>query len=138
MIKSMNGCIQRNRGIGCDGFELIVTVSFDSVEFKALQKKKISPLEHTMAQIKNVVFDSCGVRGIPGYSPAGYKQYYPRAKKGVVTLKLYFEVDIFVLNRLKVDTKEWCLYHEVELQKTLESTRGDGHLFAKTALDSLR
>lgn len=132
-IQSMSGSIQRARGYGQDNFELVVSVSFDAKQFSQIKKKQ-DPLAYAMAQIKNVVLDATGVRGTPGYSPVAYKQRFPRASKGTVTLKLYFDVPDHVLKALHVDTKQWSLYHTVELNETLERTRDDGHLFAKSAL----
>ena len=135
-IKAMTGSIQRERHYGANGFELIVMVSFDAKEFNALKKRKQDPLAAGMAQIKNVVLDATGIRGVPSYAPQSYNQRFPRAKNGMVTLKLTFRnVSEFTLKKLGVNTKEWCLYHAVDLSTKLEETRDDGHLFAKSVVD---
>lgn len=135
MIKSMTGSIQRSRGYANDGLELVVTVSFDSKEFNRIKKKQ-DPLAHYMAQIKNVVLDATNVRGIPSYAPISMNRRYPRASKGVITLQLYFTISEFNAKELGVDTSQWRPYHQVNLNDTLESTRDDGHLFAKSAIAS--
>ncbi len=135
-IKDMKGSVQRHGGLGMGGFQLVVTVSFDSKEFNRIKKKK-DPLAAAMAQIKNVVFDATGVRGHPGYSRPSMNQKFPRASKGLVVLKLTFDISELNAKKLGADTKEFCLYHAVDLNTTLNKTREDGHLFAKTALASL-
>lgn len=135
MIKSMYGTIQKQRGYGQDGLELKVTVSFCSKEFNRIKKKQ-NPLECFMPQIKNVVFDATNVRGIPSYSPVSMNQRWPRASKGLITLDLYFSISEFKAIELGADVKQWSLYHAVDLNTTLEATRHDGHLFAKTAIAS--
>lgn len=132
-IKSMRGSIQRARGYGQDGLELCVTVSFDAKEFNRIKKKQ-SPLAAGMAQIKNVVLDATGVRGIPGYARASYSSEFPRASKGLVTLTLYFEISAYNAMQLGANIKDFCLYHAVDLNTTLENTRDQGHLFAKSAI----
>ncbi len=137
-IIKMSGSIQRARGYGQDGFELIVTVSFDAKQFNAIKKQKQDPLATAMAQIKNVVLDGAGVRGMPSYSRPSMNQAYPRAKQGLITLQLSFDISEFSAKELGADVKKnWCLYHKVELQKTLDATRDDGHLFAKSVLASM-
>lgn len=128
-IKSMSGFISRARGYGQDGFELRVRVSFDAVQFNKLRKVKQDPLANGMAQIKNVVLDTTGIRGIPSYSPLSYSQRYPRASKGLITLDLYFDVSEYTLkaNGLKDGTS-------VDLNAVLERTRNDGHLLAKAVI----
>lgn len=135
-IKSMSGSIQRARGYGQDGFELIVEVSFDAKMFNKIKKKQ-DPLAFGMAQIKNVVLDACGVRGVPSYQRASYSQAYPRASKGLLTLTLRFDVSEYTAKELGVNTREYSVYNKIELNKVLEATRNDGHLFAKTAIASL-
>ncbi len=135
-IVSMSGCIKRQSHYGSNGFELVVTVSFDSKEFSRIRKAKENPLSTAMAQIKNVVFEATGIRGTPGYSRPSMNQEFPRASKGLVTLSLTFDVSESQAKELGADIKEWCLYHSIELNKTLEKTRNDGHLFAKTAIAS--
>ena len=132
-IRSMSGTICRARGYGQDGFEMLVRVSFDAKQFNKIKAKQC-PLGYAMAQIKNVIVDATGVNSMPGYAPVSYGQRFPRASKGLVTLTLSLDVVEFTLRRLKVDTKQWSLYHPVELNATLGRTRGDGHMFAKTAI----
>lgn len=134
-IRSIKGTIQRQRGYGQNGFEIAVHVSFDAIEFNRI-KKTSNPLQAGMAQIKNVVLDATGIRGIPSYSAPSMNQKFPRAKKGLVTLTIYFEVNEYALEHLKVDTKQYSVYHGVNLQQALDATRNDGHLFAKTAIAS--
>ncbi len=139
LIKSMSANIQQVRGYGVDGFELNVTVSFDSKEFAKIRKSKQDPLSESMAQIKNVVFEACGVRGVPGYSAVSMNQRFPRASKGLVTLELHFDISFSDVERItgqKFKRAPYTFYHSIELQKTLDKTRNDGHLFAKTALAS--
>lgn len=135
MIKKMSGTIQRARGYGERGFELVVSVSFDAKEFNRIKKKQ-SPLEHFMPQIKNIVLDACGVRGVPSYAPQSYNQYYPRASKGLVTIDLTFPMSDYNAQSLGVDTKAWSVYKSVDLNTTLESTRHEGHMFAKSVIAS--
>lgn len=135
MIKSMHGTIQKSRGYSNNGLELKVTVSFCSKEFNRIKKEQ-NPLECFMPQIKNVVFDATNVRGIPSYSRPSMHQQWPRASKGLITLDLYFSISDFNAKELGADTSQWCLYHSVDLNTTLEATRQDGHLFAKTAIAS--
>lgn len=135
MIKKMSGTIQRARGYGERGFELVVSVSFDAKEFNRIKKKQ-NPLECFMPQIKNVVLDACGVRGVPGYAPQSYNQYYPRASKGLVTLNLTFQVSDFNAQSLGVDLKAYAVYIDVDLNTTLESTRHEGNMFAKSVIAS--
>lgn len=139
-VKTMRGIIQRARGYGQDGFELAVTVSFDAKEFNRIKKTQ-DPLAAGMSQIKNVVLDACGVRGMPSYAPQSYAVRYPRASKGLVTLTVYFDVSRYNAEQLGVsfsNTQIGTLYssHSIDLQTTLEATRNDGHLFAKTAIAS--
>lgn len=132
-IVKMSGSIQNARGLGQYGLELVVNVSFDAKEFSRI-KKKDDPLAAGMAQIKNVVYDATGVRGFPHYAPISMNQRFPRASKGLVTITLYFDVSENTAKELGADTNSWRLYHDVELQYTLDKTREDGHLFAKTAI----
>lgn len=132
-IKSMRGLIQRARGYGSNGFELEVTVSFDAKEFNRIKKIE-SPLAAGMAQIKNVVLDACGVRGIPSYSRPSMYQAWPRASKGLVTLTVYFDVSEYTAKELGVDTSSNFLYAAIDLNVKLEATRNQGHLFAKSAI----
>lgn len=134
-IKSMSGLIQRAQGYHQDGLELVVTVSFDAKQFNAIAKKS-NPLESGMAQIKNVVLDATGVRGIPGYSAVSMRQRWPRAKNGLKTIELRFSISEYNANELGADVKSWSICHPVDLNTTLESTRDAGHLFAKSALVS--
>jgi len=135
-IRSMSAHVTKTNYIGMEnGCVLKVTVSFDAKQFSALRKKKINPLAQGMPQIKNVVFDATGIQGHPSYARASYSQEFPRAKCGTVTLTLAFPCDIFNLKRLGVDGSQWSVYKAVELQKTLEATRDDGHLFSKAAMN---
>lgn len=141
-IKSMKGMIKRARGYGQDGFELAVTVSFDATLFNSFKKAKTCPLAQGMAQIKNVVLDACGVRGMPSYSPLTMTQKFPRAKNGLVTLTVYFDVSAYQMGTMGLGPSKalgfatsWN-YHAVDLNTTLEATRNNGHLFAKTAIAS--
>ena len=136
-IKSMRGVLMRARGYGSNGYELAVEVCFDASQFNRIKKTQC-PLGAGMAQIKNVVFDACGVRGIPGYSRPTMRQPFPRASKGLVKLTVYFDVSEYTARQLTgLDLKPWtALHHAVELQSVLEATRADGHLFAKTAIAS--
>lgn len=138
----MRGMIQRARGYGSDGYELAVTVSFDAAEFNRIKKTKQCPLAHGMSQIKNVVLDAVSIRGTPSYAPLSYSQRFPRAKSGLVTLTVYFDVTPYQLEALGLGPSKalgyqttWN-YHSVDLNTTLEKTRNDGHLFAKTAISS--
>jgi hypothetical protein len=133
MIKSMQGMVTRSRAYSNDGFELRVTISFDAKVFNSI-KKKSCPLARFMPQIKNVVLDATGVRGTPSYSRPSYSQQYPRTSKGLVTLDVYFDVSEFNAQSLGVDLKAWSVYQQVDLNSTLESTRGDGHMFAKNVI----
>jgi hypothetical protein len=135
-IKSMHGRIQRARGYGQDGFELAVMVSFDAVQFNKIRKSKTCPLAAGMGQIKNVVLDACSVRGTPSYAPQSYNQRFPRAKNGSVTLTVYFDVSAYTAEQLGVNIKDWIVSRSVDLNTTLETTRQEGHLFAKSALAS--
>ncbi len=135
-IKSMTGIIQKARGYGQHGLELKVTVSFDSKEFNKIKRKKQCPLKAGMAQIKNVVLDSTGVRGLPSYSPVSYSQRFPRASKGLITLDLYFDISNYNASQLGADITDYFLNHKVDLNTTLKNTRNDGHLFAKSAIAS--
>lgn len=135
LIRSMRGTIQRARGYGQDGFELVVSVSFDAKEFNRI-KKTSDPLAVAMPQIKNVVLDATGIRGTPGYAAISMHQRFPRAKNGLVTLDLYFDVSAYNATELGADLKQYSVYHKVELNKTLEQTRDEGHLFAKSVLAS--
>ncbi len=130
MIKSMKGLIMRQRGYGQDGFELAVTIQFDAT---LLRKHGLSSY---MPQIKNVVLDATGVRGMPSYARPTMNQEFPRASKGVITLVVYFEISAFNASQLGANVKEYSLYHPVSLNETLEATRNDGHLFAKSVLAS--
>jgi len=130
----MQGVIRRARGYGQDGFELAVTIAFDAVQFNKIKKSQNDPLQDGMAQIKNVVLDAVSVRGTPSYSRFSMRQAYPRAKNGLVTLTVYFDVSRYTAESLGVNTSDFCLYHVVDLNTTLEATRQDGHLLAKTAL----
>jgi hypothetical protein len=134
-IKFMRGHIHRARGYGQDGFELSVQVSFDAKAFNRF-KKTTNPLAVAMPQIKNVVLDACGVRGMPSYARASYTQAYPRARHGMITLTVTFEVSKFNCNALGVNMSDFCVSHAVDLQSTLDATRTDGHLLAKTAIAS--
>lgn len=132
-IKSMSGMIRRARGYGQDGFELAVKVSFDAKEFNRIKKTQ-DPLAAGMAQIKNVVLDAVSIRGNPSYASQSYIQRFPRAKNGLVTLTVFFEVNEYTIKTLGVNTSDFCLSHAVDLNTVLEATRSDGHLFAKTAI----
>ena len=134
-IKSMSGRIGRARGYGQDGFELCVTVTFDAAQFNRLKKTQ-DPLAAGMSQIKNVVLDACGVRGMPSYASQSYTQRYPRAKNGTVTLSVYFDVSQYNAMQLGVNPKDYFVSQAVDLNTTLEATRQDGHLFAKSVLAS--
>lgn len=141
LILSMQGMIQRARGYGQDGFELKVTVTFDAVQWNSLKKRQ-DPLAVAMPQIKNVVLDACGVRGLPSYSPLSMRSRYPRAKNGTVTLSVYFDVSPYQLESMGLGPSkalgfvtQW-VSHAVDLNTTLEATRQNGHLLAKTALAS--
>jgi hypothetical protein len=140
MIHSMRGSIGEARGYGSNGLELTVYVVFDAKEFNKT-KKKTDPLSQVMGQIKNVVYDSTGIRSIPGYSPVSYNQRYPRSSKGFITLKLSFVVSEFNYKRLGIESQRsfYGFHKSIDLQSVFESTRNDGHLFAKTALqDAIR
>lgn len=132
-IKSMSGSIRRSRGFGRDSLELAVTISFDAKQFSKIAKKGC-PLAAGMAQIKNVVLDATGVRGIPSYQPESYSQRWPRARKGLKTITVYFEISDFNARQLGVNTSEYSIYQSVDLNTTLEATRNDGHLFAKAMI----
>lgn len=135
-IKSMQGVLQRARGYGQDGFELAVTVVFDAVQFNKIKKSKTCPLAAGMSQIKNVVLDAVSVRGVPSYASQSYTQRFPRAKNGTVTLTVYFDVSAYQASQLGVNAKDYFARLQVDLNKTLEATRNDGHLFAKSVLAS--
>lgn len=142
-IKSMQGVIQRARGYGRDlDFELKVTVCFDAAQFNAIKKAKQCPLASAMPQIKNVVLDAIGVRGMPSYAPLSMRQRFPRAKNGTVTLSVYFDVSPYVLQSLGLGPSKALgfstsyVFHNVDLNSTLEATRDAGHLFAKSVLAS--
>jgi len=107
----------------------MVIVSFDSVEFSKL-KKKGDPLAHYIPQIKNVITDAFGVNSMPSYSPVSYGQRYPRAKGGLITLRLMFDISDFKFKELRdkdLNTK---------VSAALYDTRDHGHLFAKSAINS--
>lgn len=135
LIKSMSATIHKSRGLGIDGLEMSVSVSFDSKLFNQI-KKNSDPLAAAMGQIKNVVLDATGVRGIPSYSAVSMNQRFPRASKGVVTLTVCFDVSEYTARELGVDTSKWTVHHSIDLNPTLEATRDDGHLFAKSAIAS--
>jgi len=134
-IKSMRGLVKRRRGYGQDGFELEVSISFDAAEFNRLKKTQ-DPLSVAMPQIKNIVLDACGVRGLPSYSPLSMHQRYPRAKGGLVTLVVYFDVSQHLVTHMGVNPMGYNVSQAIDLNSTLESTRTDGHLFAKSVLAS--
>lgn len=136
-IQKMNGYLGEARGYGCNGYELAVTIQFDAKEFNRIKKTQ-DPLGTAMPQIKNVVLDACGVRGMPSYAHVSYGVKYPRASKGLVTLTVYFDVSEFTARELlkhggQVGFGGLAI---VDLQKTLEAARNDGHIFAKTAIAS--
>ncbi len=136
-IIAMSGRVQKQRGYGQDGLELVVAITFDAKQFNKI-KQKSCPLSAGMAQIKNVVFDATGIRGLPSYAAVSMGQRFPRASKGKISLLVYFDCSDFTAKLLKVDTtKTWGLYHPVNLQSALEQTQNDGHLFAKTAIASM-
>jgi hypothetical protein len=134
-IKNMTGFIKKNPCFGADldSFIFEVYVSTDAKQFNLI-KKKSCPLQHCMAQIKNVVFDKTNIRGTPSYAPVGYKQRWPRAKNGLIVLKLTFDISHAKALNLGADLKDFCLYKQVDLNTTLNNTRLNGHLFAKTAM----
>lgn len=138
-IQKMSGYLSEARGYGCNGYELAVTIQFDAKEFNRIKKKQ-DPLDAAMPQIKNVVLDACGVRGIPSYAPLSMRQRYPRARHGLITLTVYFDVSEYTAKLLGIETKAILGWYtssvSVDLQSTLEATRNDGHMFAKTALAS--
>jgi len=131
----MKGVIQRQRGYGQDGYELAVVIQFDAKEFNRIKKKQ-NPLEAGMAQIKNVVLDAVSVRGVPSYARPSMRQEFPRASKGVIELTVCFEMSKYQVEAAGVDTKQYNLYHPVDLNETLERIRDDGHLFAKSVIAS--
>jgi hypothetical protein len=123
-IKLMSGSICEKQGYSIvNELELRVQVSFDSKEFNRIKKTQ-DPLAFGMVQIKNVVFEAVNIRSVPEYSPISYSQRYPRAKNGLVTVTLTFDVDPFTARRLGTKT--------VDLQSQLDETRNDGHLLTKT------
>lgn len=133
----MIGYIKQKRGYGVGReLELQVNVSFDAKEFNRIKKTQ-DPLSVGMSQIKNVVFDAINIRSMPSYAPVAYKQRYPRAKNGLITLSIYFDVDEFTARRVGINLDRFMLNHRVDLQSTLELTRQDGHLFAKTAIETI-
>ena len=134
-IKSMRALVQHARGYGTNGFELAVMVSFDAKEFNRIKKTQ-DPLAHGMSQIKNVVLDATGARGIPSYARHSYNQAYPRASKGLVTLTVTFDISAFNAQNLGTDLSACFVHHAIDLNSTLEATRGDGHMFAKSVLAS--
>ncbi len=134
-IKSMRGCIMRARGYASNGYEMRVTVSFCAKEFARLKKTE-NPLEAGMPQIKNVVLDACGIRGIPSYARPSMSQAFPRASKGLVTLEVCFDVSEYNAIRLGVKADGHYISLSIDLQTTLDSTRFDGHLLAKSSLAS--
>lgn len=140
LIKSMQGRIQRARGYGQDGYELQVVIQFDAAQFNAIKKAKDCPLSVAMPQIKNVVLDACGVRGMPSYAAVSMRQKFPRAKNGTVTLSVYFDVSAYQMETMGLGPSKALgfqtsyVFHNVDLNTTLESTRNDGHLFAKSVL----
>ena len=134
-IQKMSAYVQKQRGYSQTGYELVVSVSFDSKQFQKIKKSEC-PMAASMAQIKNVVLDACGVRGIPSYSQPSMIQRFPRAKNGLITLQLYFDLSEFEARRLNVDIEEYFPRVAVDMQTTLDETQNDGHLFAKTAVSS--
>lgn len=136
-IKSMLGYVSRASGYGV-GNELVlkVQISLDAKEFNKIKKTQ-DPLAYCMAQIKNVVFDATNIRSIPSYAPMSYGQRYPRAKNGLVTLTVVFDLDQFTAKRLNIDSKDYFLSHKIDLQSYLEASRNEGHLFAKTAIETV-
>jgi hypothetical protein len=129
MIKSMRGFLQQARGYGSNGYELVVSVSFDAAEFNRIKKKQ-DPLGHYMSQIKNVVLDCCEVRGVPSYQPLTMRQRFPRAQNGTITVKLYFELTDTQAKNVSIGNKYQFL------NDTLEATRNESHLFAKSVIAS--
>lgn len=105
---------------------LKVVVYIDAKQFNAI-KKKSDPLAIAMPQIKNVVWDSCGVDGLPSYTPQSYSQRYPRASKGMVKVTLIFDLTEYKYQALK-DLRG------LSIQEVFEQTKHDGHLFAKPQL----
>ena len=113
-----------------------MTIQFDAAEFNRLKKTQ-DPLGAAMPQIKNVVLDACNVRTMPSYAPLSMRQRYPRARNGVVQLIVYFDVSEWNAKALfQRGGQVGTLGLAIELQSTLEATRNDGHLFAKTAIAS--
>jgi hypothetical protein len=134
-ILKMRGIIEQARGYG-GGYQLTVHVQLDAAQFRSLVKRKQNPLHACMAQIKNVVLDATRgeVRGMPSYAPQSMYQHWPRAKNGVVTIELSFGCSAAQVIALGAPIKEYYFRHAVDLQTVLESTRNDGHLFAKSAI----
>lgn len=83
-----------------------------------------------------------GWNAMPSYAPPSMRQRFPRAKNGTVTLSVYFDVSPYVLQSLGLGPSKALgfstsyVFHNVDLNSTLEATRDDGHLFAKSVLAS--
>jgi hypothetical protein len=131
----MRGSIKRSSSYAGPSLTLAVEVNFDAVQFNKA-KKFSDPLAFAMPQIKNVVLDAVGVRGMPSYARQSYSQAYPRAKKGIITLTLNFDISDYAAQALGANPKSFFLHHFVDLNTTLEATRDQGHLFAKSVIAS--
>lgn len=133
-IQKVQGYFQKERGYSSTGIELVVIVSFEAKQFNQFKKSQ-NPIAHVIPQIKNVVYEATGVLGVPLVARHSYKYQWPRASQGIIKIQMTFTVsNQFVLNRFKLDPLTFWGTQPVDLNSVFESTKNEGHLFARTAL----
>lgn len=135
MIKTIKGHISRAKHYGAndrEAYELTVSVGYDSKWFAGCKRKKINPIKSTIVDIKNAVTSATNIRSMPYVQS---ERDWPRASKGIKTIRVTFFVSKWDAEALGVDVSKWSTYMPIELQSHYEATRGN--LFAKSAIDKV-
>ena len=91
MIKKLKINVTKEYSYSGTEYKLAVKVFVDSKEFRKLDKKT-DALGDIMPQIKDLVYP-LGM-GIPSFQRHSYHQRYPRAKEGLIEIRLTFDLKI--------------------------------------------
>lgn len=113
MIVSMKAILTEARHYGttdADCYQICVDVGFDAKEFNRIKKKQ-DPIAHSVVDVKNAVYRLTGLGPLPKVQN---RRDWPRAKDGVKTIEMTFDVSRDEYRRLK-----WMCLSPVNLMSYL-------------------
>ena len=97
MIKKLKINVTKEYSYSGTEYKLAVKVFVDSKEFRKLDKKT-DALGDIMPQIKDLAYP-LGM-GIPSFQRHSYHQRYPRAKEGLIEIRLTFDLNKELLTEI--------------------------------------